>query len=382
MKNKISIGIWMCLLWLIIGNCVDEFDAHLSDNNKSLLVVEGNIVSDSAVVFSLSRSFSLNVEGLPPDYNLVNAEVSVVGNDGSCFNGVALGQGKYQVVIGTLSKDIGYSLKIVYDGDTYTSEPQQPIVTEGIDNVSFEQPESYGDIHIKIATHSQEAAYYMWTYEEDWEVRAEYSTVWFYDPLTGNVILYSKPPYALGWCHASSPETLVGTTGSSIGNRLENKRLYSIAASDHRVSCYYSSLIQQRQLSKGEYEYYQEKVKLNEGMGGLFTPQPSELPTNIVCSDPDKQVIGYVGVNMNVATQRLYISNKDIQYDNQLNCRLLEGEEVLKYTDDELYAMGFRLVSWSGFGREFCYWAPKECTDVRELGATLEKPSFWPDEIN
>ena len=83
-----------------------------------------------------------------------------------------------------------------------------------------------------------------------------------------------------------------------------------------------------------------------------------------------------------MATQRLYISNKDIQYDNQLNCRLLEGEEVLKYTDDELYAMGFRLVSWSGFGREFCYWAPKECTDVRELGATLEKPSFWPDEIN
>ena len=50
MKNKISIGIWMCLLWLIIGNCVDEFDAHLSDNNKSLLVVEGNMLSYSLSV--------------------------------------------------------------------------------------------------------------------------------------------------------------------------------------------------------------------------------------------------------------------------------------------------------------------------------------------
>lgn len=31
---------------------------------SALLIVEGSIISDSAVVFSLSRSFSLDVEGV------------------------------------------------------------------------------------------------------------------------------------------------------------------------------------------------------------------------------------------------------------------------------------------------------------------------------
>ena len=35
-------------------------------------------------------------------------------------------------------------------------------------------------------------------------------------------------------------------------------------------------------------------------MGGLFIPQPSELPTNIICNNSDKNVVGYVGVSMNV----------------------------------------------------------------------------------
>ncbi len=36
--------------------------------------------------------------------------------------------------------------------------------------------------------------------------------------------------------------------------------------------------MKQRKISRGEYEYYQEKIKINEEMGGLFIPQPSELP--------------------------------------------------------------------------------------------------------
>ena len=59
-----------------------------------------------------------------------------------------------------------------------------------------------------------------------------------------------------------------------------------------------------RKISRGEYEYYQEKIKLNEEMGGLFIPQPSELPTNITCNNSDKNVVGYVGVSMNVAKYR------------------------------------------------------------------------------
>lgn len=49
--------------------------------------------------------------------------------------------------------------------------------------------------------------------------------------------------------------------------------MYSIASDNIRVSYYYSTLIKQRALSKGEFEYYENKAKLSESMGGLFTPQ-------------------------------------------------------------------------------------------------------------
>ena len=49
-------------------------------------------------------------------------------------------------------------------------------------------------------------------------------------------------------------------------------------------------------------------------MGGLFVPQPSELPSNIRCESSNKQAIGYVGVSLNVAEYRIFISTDDIQY--------------------------------------------------------------------
>ena len=98
----------------------------------------------------------------------------VTGEDGSSFRGVALGNGKYRVAVGTLHRDVRYSLKIVYEGDIYTSEPQYPIGTESIDDVTYEQQGEYGDVSIRFSMQSKDAACYSWSYEEDWEVRAVY----------------------------------------------------------------------------------------------------------------------------------------------------------------------------------------------------------------
>ena len=61
MKNKVYWVICICPLWLFLSNCVDKFNAHLPESSIGLLIVEGSIISDSAVVFSLSRSFSLRM---------------------------------------------------------------------------------------------------------------------------------------------------------------------------------------------------------------------------------------------------------------------------------------------------------------------------------
>lgn len=143
--------------------------------------------------------------------------------------------------------------------------------------------------------------------------------------------------------------------------------------------------MKQRKISKGEYEYYQEKIKLNEEMGGLFVPQPSELPSNIRCESSNKQAIGYVGVSLNVAEYRIFISTDDIQY--RLPEGYCQGAKGLKeeYTFLDLYLMGYTIAypdpdprtGFKGYA-----WVSGGCTDVRYLGASLEKPSFWPVEIN
>lgn len=67
-------------------------------------------------------------------------------------------------------------------------------------------------------------AYYIWTYEEDWEVRAAFYSKWIYDPVTDEVHTYEKAPYAQGWIHAESTKTLVGSTESNAENLLKNKK--------------------------------------------------------------------------------------------------------------------------------------------------------------
>lgn len=52
MKKRTNIIILISLLGFTLSNCIDEFDAKIPDGGVGLLVVEGNIISDSTVVFS------------------------------------------------------------------------------------------------------------------------------------------------------------------------------------------------------------------------------------------------------------------------------------------------------------------------------------------
>ena len=51
MKKRTNIIILVSLLCFTLSNCIDEFDAKIPDDGVGLLVVEGNIISDSTVVF-------------------------------------------------------------------------------------------------------------------------------------------------------------------------------------------------------------------------------------------------------------------------------------------------------------------------------------------
>ena len=83
--------------------------------------------------------------------------------------------GYYACSIDVLNPDATYYLRIETDGEVYESEPQKPLPTEKIEEVSLAQetPESNIDVLVtpEAPVDPGKATYYSWTYDETWEVR-------------------------------------------------------------------------------------------------------------------------------------------------------------------------------------------------------------------
>ena len=151
---------------------------------------------------------------------------------------------------------------------------------------------------------------------------------------------------------------------------------------EDRFTVLYSIQVQQRALSKEGYEYYLNVQQQNEEMGGIFTPQPSEIQGNISCiSQPGRRTIGYVGVYKNISEKRIYIHPNEIK-----RPPLYSGcEEVSDSEMDEQgystylirYLAGYRPV---GTGTHIDHWALRRCTECEANGGSKNKPSFWPND--
>lgn len=375
-------------------SCVEEFNAQLPDSETNLLVVDGNIISDTTVVFTLSRSFSLNEEEFPEDYNQIYARVTVKGSDGSSYSGKALGNGKYSVKIGTLNPEHTYHVEIVWEEDIYTSIPQHPLVTEDM-TILFVQPDPEGPVYIKYTTASSaedETSYYIWNYIEDWEIRTIYRSKAVFDPINEIIVEYDDFPYDQGWIHQESKNIYIGSSEKYQGNQISDKTLYTIKNNDTRLSHLYSTIVTQRKMTKSEYEYFQTKQRYTNEMDGLFTPQPSELPTNLRCSNEKKQAIGFVGVNMNVCRKQLYIPTTKVNYIQNFTCYDMEEGALIDLFEREgveiekqlnLYTYGYDIASYVYLGRDippYIKWTKRECVDCRVFGANPNaRPHFWPN---
>lgn len=377
-KNYIMGMVGLLIVLLPIG-CVEKFEADISDIVTEGLVVEGDIISDSTVQFRLSKTLPLTETDENKvqfnDFLNVEANLAVKGSDGTSWTGIAQGKGVYEVEIGMLMPEVEYSVEIQYKGDTYQSEPQKPQEMVDIERVSFSQPDLAGPVSILLDTEeAKDTQYFLWYFEEDWEIRAHFQTKDLYDSESNSVIHYKYPPVAQGWCYNALDDIMLGTTESNVSNKIVGKKIQSIENIDPRISFLYSIRIQQRNLSKQEYEYYQVRTKLNNEMGGLFTPQPSELPTNITCSNPTRKVIGYVGCNMGIAKSHLYIKEDEVLYLENYTCDVGKDPEG-SYADK--FAAGFQISDNTEMGIE---WASVKCVDVRLFKADpMGRPDWWPN---
>ena len=386
-KLKKSLYLVLCLLvGVSLSGCIEEFKADIPEDDSELLVVEGSICASRLNKFTLSRTMPLNTSTTPQ--KVTGASVSVRGSDGSEYI-MLEADGYYGSWIDDLAPDVAYYLHIETGGEVYESEPQKPLRTEPIADVVGVQNTTESNIDVLITPAApyepDHANYYSWTYDETWEVHADYTTNMYFDKATMRRMYQAHLFPEVGWKDASGTTIMVGASTNYDGQQIRQLKLYDLDRSNERVWYMYSGLVSQRAITKAEYEYELARRQAGSEMGGLFTPQPSALPTNIHCLTSSKHVIGYVGCSLNVSDYRFFLDAKDFSIeipkkeDSRLwidNC----NEEICAKMVDK----GMFLCVWDdnriSFGTLKTAWAYERQLDVRYKGAYIERPDYWPVE--
>ena len=373
----------LALSLFILSGCIEEFEADIPEEDSNLLVVEGTICSGKTNTFFLSRTQPVNSSYTPQ--TVVGAKVSVRGSDGSEYRAEEAG-GYYACWIESLNPDAEYSLHIETDGEVYESEPQKPLRTESIAEVHGVQDTPDSDIDILITPdapfESGHANYYSWTYDETWEVQSDYTTSVFYDIELMDAVIKPNQFSWRGWKDAASSAIMVGGSANYEGQHIQNLKLYDIGHHlDERMYHRYTSLVHQRAITKAEYEYELARRQAGLEMGGLFTPQPSALPTNIHCLTSNRHVIGFVGCSMNTSEYRFFLDASDYAI------RLPVHDDTREWLTNpqswlcrQMVESGMLLCEWKISGTTGSLetaWATEQQLDVRYKGAYIEKPDFW-----
>ncbi len=389
MRLKKSLYAVLCLMAGVctLSGCIEEYEAELSSEEYNLLVVDGNICANQMNEFTLSRTQSIYSTDF---YQMVlGASVSVRGSDGS-LHMAQEDHGRYYCWIGVLNPDVDYYLHIETDGDVYESDPQKPLPTEGIADVRGVQstPESNIDVLVTpdVPYQSDKENYYAWTYDETWEVHADYTTHIFFDIESMKAVFKADQFPEIGWKDATGRTMAVGTSLSYGGQHIRQLKIYDLNPSDERIFYKYSGLVHQRAISKAEYEYELARSQAGSEMGGLFTPLPSALPTNISCLTSHKHVIGFVGCSLNTTDYRFFLNAKDFTinrpqiYDRRIWFENTTMDDCLQMVKEGKFLCEWQDRRMEPGGRLKTAWATEFQLDVRYKGAYIETPVFWPSE--
>ena len=372
------------LLFMLSG-CIEEYNADIPSEDSDLLVVEGSICASKVNTFILTRTLPVNSAYMPTI--VWGAKVSVRGSDGSEYDVAQGGDGYYACKIGDLAPDVEYYLHIETDGDIYESEPQKPLPTEKIAEITAVQYTRESNIDVLVTpaapSNPDKVNYYAWTYDETWEVHPDYTTTIFYDTFTMSPIDKFHQFPDRGWKNATSSAIMVGSSLNYAGQHIQKLKLYDIGRSNERVYHKYSGLVHQRAISKAEYEYDLARRQASSEMGGLFTPLPSALPSNIHCLTSNKRVIGFVGCSLNTSEYRFFVKPWEYSIYHPT------PKDARTWLDDCNEMDCYRMVTMKGMylcewidergmeGTLRTAWAYDYQLDVRLRGAYIQEPDFW-----
>jgi hypothetical protein len=381
---------WIAILLLIfIFSCRDKYIIPQVAPATGYLVVEGNINAgnDTTVIF-LSRSSTLTASGRTYEDG---ATVSVEGKDGSLFNLNNAGQGTYTINQLNVSNAQTYRLHIkTSNGKEYVSDYVAVKTTPPIDSVSWIRENEGLRIYVNAHDDAAQTRYYLWGYQETWEIHSAYSSVLEYDLSNRDRpgikwinTLTHEPVESIYkcWVNRNSTSLALGSTAKLTTDRIYLPLVYLPNAS-RELSVLYSINVKQYALSKDAYEYLDKMRKNTESTGSIFDPQPSALSGNIhAVTDPAETVIGFVNISSAQQKRKWISSNEVLSWGYTSGC---VTHEIQNKTDSIKAAISSGYIPTTvaaelppGTITSFYTTERITCIDCRLSGSNI-KPSYWP----
>jgi hypothetical protein len=355
-------------------SCREPFIPNFKTGINDYLVVEGfiNIGVKSVTSITLSRVGSLS-SSRPISEN--GATVVIESANGFHFPLYEIENGKYVSDSLDLDPLIKYRMLITsHNGNQYSSSFSEPKISPVIDSLTWRWEADGINVYVNSHDSENNTQYYKWDYQETWEINSDYVSRYTYENGMLNVRnVIEKDNMFYCWKYASAKDLHFAST-TQLESDWVQYQIVSLPHYSDRTSVRYSILVEQRALSKEEFDYLQIIQKNSSVTGSLFDPLPGEIKGNLKSiSNPDEPVIGYIGA-YSQQTKRLFIRASELNADPNPKCETIL---VVKDFNDSFYGSEGFYTPITIINLDSSNGAAKYCMDCRLRGGDPKEPDFW-----
>lgn len=377
MNKGIIIVAISCLV--LLCQCLDPYNAPSTKENLNYLVVDAFLNgTDKYCKVALSRSSPLT--GTAGIVIESNATVWLEDENGTLILLPEEKPGEYSKNNLPLAKSIKYRIKIVtQDGKEYVSDFSSVLATPPISDVTWEIDRVGLNINVSTADASNKTHYYQWRFNETWLYKSAFDAVLKLE--NGSVVPLIEGTYKC-WRSNASTDILINSSKNLDEDVISDFTLTTVPWSSPRLSEKYSTLVEQRALTKDAYDYQLQLKKNTEELGTLFDPLPSRIIGNITCTtSPDEFVLGYFTASQ-VQKKRMFVAAIEIKRPSGVS----EIERGYERCMEDTLGLGKNFgtrapIRYRYVGLDITGYFVSEttCVDCRYQGGTNIKPDFWED---